>query len=61
MQTQVVYPTEDAFREAEIRDQRDALRELEAGVLDVADIMQSLAHIVGQQGEDLGKSRSCAF
>ncbi|KAJ7859814.1 t-SNARE [Mycena olivaceomarginata] len=53
MQTQVVYATEDAFREAEIRDQRNALRELEAGVLDVADIMQSLAHIVEQQGEDL--------
>jgi hypothetical protein len=61
MQTQLVYATEDAFREAEIRDQRNALRELEAGVLDVADIMQSLAHIVEQQGEDLGKSRSCAF
>ncbi|KAJ6452432.1 t-SNARE [Mycena sanguinolenta] len=53
MQTQVVYATEDAFREAEIRERHAAIQELEAGMQDVAEIMRTLGSIVERQGEDI--------
>lgn len=56
MQAQVVYATEDAFREAEIRERQTAILELETGMADVAQIMRNLAHIVERQGEEISAS-----
>ncbi|KAF8169624.1 t-SNARE [Mycena galopus ATCC 62051] len=53
MQTQVVYATENTFREAEIRERQIAILELETGMNDVAEIMRNLAIIVERQGEGI--------
>ncbi|KAF7369591.1 Syntaxin pep12 [Mycena venus] len=53
MQAQVVYATEDAFREAEIRERQTAILELETGMADVAQIIRNLADIVERQGEEI--------
>jgi t-SNARE complex subunit (syntaxin) len=53
-QTQIVYATEEAFRDAEILERRAAIREIEEGMADVAQIVRNLSELVELQGGDIG-------
>ncbi|KAJ7450693.1 t-SNARE [Mycena galericulata] len=53
-QTQtVVYSTEAAYRDAEILARQNAIREIEDGMIQLAEITRNIAVLVDRQGEDI--------